>query len=76
MTTQNGNSGAAMTSINVSRAWQLRQKMIAEEVCRRGDFDNDEINRKVREMLKNEEDFVVMEPKKETVVDAIRRVIK
>lgn len=69
-----------MNSIN-SKAWQLRQTLIAQEICRRGDFDNDEINRQVRSMLKNEEDFNIPERSvkplnaKETVADAVKRVL-
>ena len=41
-----------LNAMDIRKAWKLKHKLIAESILRKGDYDHEQINRKVRETLR------------------------
>ncbi len=57
-------------------AWKLKHQLITEAIIKSGDFDLEEINRKVFETLKINSYELPGENQSNNVVDAVRKIIK
>lgn len=58
------------------KAWKLKHQLITEAIIKSGDFDLEEINRKVFETLKINSYELPGENQSNNVVDAVRKIIK
>lgn len=59
------------------KAWKLKHQLITESITKSGDFDLDEIDRKVFEILKiNSYELPEENQPSNAVVDAVQKIIK
>lgn len=59
------------------KAWKLKHELITEAITKSGDFDLEEIDRKVFEILKiNSYELPEENQPNNAVVDAVRKVLK